>query len=280
MISLAFFEVGGADLVDLAACLDYVLGINTNAFLDFSDHLETKDPGHILRLRKIREEAVNTSAEQILVEGEHKVAAWTMLAPVETSVVRSPKNRYQEKILLVSNRAVYAVEYEYSLQKVVAFLRIPTGDILSLQVGAYILHSLEPAQRDPVENYGILIKYRDHSATERVHTYTMRSFKLSASKTASVLDSPAKTRQQAQADSANPPKFLAFKALRRDVVRLNDGQSRIIERRDEQESGGEGAKTAKELVERIVVVLREEAEKVGAVERGDETFVVEKDIIR
>lgn len=203
-----------------------------------------------------------------------------MLSPVEPSVVRSPKNRYQEKILLVSNRAVYAVEYDFNLQKVVSFLRIPSGDLVSLQLGAYILQSLEPAQRDPTENYGLLIKYREHSAVERVHTYTMRSFKLSPTKEKSVLDSPSKARQRLAEDSANPPKFLAFKALRRDVVRLNDGQSRIIERRDEQDSGTEGAKTAKELVESIVGMLKEEAEKLGASEEGDDSFVVEKDIIR
>lgn len=114
-----------------------------------------------------------------------------------------------------------------------------------------------------------------------MHTYTMKSFKLGAGafKSTSALDAAA--RKIAGAEGGNT-RFLAFKALRRDAVRAaeSDGQSRIRE----VSGGGEGergqGKTAKEVVKGIVAVLREEGEKVGAVEEGDESWVEEKDIIR
>lgn len=39
------------------AMIDYVLGINTNAFLEFSEKMQTSDPGEITRLASIREAA-------------------------------------------------------------------------------------------------------------------------------------------------------------------------------------------------------------------------------
>lgn len=164
--------------------------------------------------------------------------------------------------------------------QVVSFTRIPTGDIVSLQIGAYILSALEPSTRDAEENYGLLIRFRDHSATERIHTYTIKSFKLPSARSSS--PSAPTDSSSAPADDSKV-RFLAFKALRKDVVRANDGQSRIIERRDTSSvDGGEGGngKTAKELVKSIVGVLKEEGAKVGATEDGDDKWVVEQDIIR
>lgn len=39
------------------AMIDYVLGINTNAFLEFSEKMQTSDPGEITRLASIRQAA-------------------------------------------------------------------------------------------------------------------------------------------------------------------------------------------------------------------------------
>lgn len=100
------------------ATIDFVLGVNLNVFAEFAERLETSDPGHLLRLRQIRAEAIETCTAQVLAEGEVRVAAWTLLAPAEPDVVRSPKNSYKEKVLLLSNKAVYSCEYEFTLQKV------------------------------------------------------------------------------------------------------------------------------------------------------------------
>lgn len=262
------------------ATLDYVLGVNPNAFQEFSERLETSDPGNIIHLRKIREEAIDTAASQVLSAGEEKIDGWTLLSPSKPDAIRSPT--YVEKILLISNKALYVVEYNYTLQKPVAFTRVPTGDLISIQMGAYHLSSLEPSSRDPVENYGFIMSYSDQSATERVHTYTLKSLQLSPKKGESVLDTPNSGGLQAapkmtRQDSQGPPRFFAFKALRRDAVRSSDGQSRIMVH-SRAGADDEESKTAKAFIESIVDRVTEEAAKAGAIEQ-DDYFVVTKDII-
>lgn len=96
--------------------IDYVLGHNLAAFAEFQDRLDVSDPGEILRLYQIRQEAVETSTASVLSEGEDKLAGWTLLSPAEPDVVRSRK--YEEKVLLLSTKALYVVSYEFTLQKV------------------------------------------------------------------------------------------------------------------------------------------------------------------
>ncbi|CEQ39708.1 SPOSA6832_01253, partial [Sporobolomyces salmonicolor] len=310
--------VTGASLSSLFFCdffkqaaLDYILGINLLAFQEFSERLEASDPGEILRLAKIRQEAIETSARDVLPEGEEKLAGWTLLSPSEKDVVRPAKGgKFEEKVLLLSSKAVYVVGYEFSLQKVVSFTRIPTGDITSVQTGAYILSSLDASTRDPVENYGLVLRYADGSTTERIHTYTLRTESAKKDRsTASVAASPNRRLSALkplrlpgvtavkEKDKPGPPAsggaspsstagethFFAFKALRRDAVKMAsvDGSSQIMDRRAGDDVEG---KTAKDLVRGIVGRLREECDKLGAVpdkvEGADkDPWLVEKDII-
>ncbi|KAM0792485.1 hypothetical protein ACM66B_005157 [Microbotryomycetes sp. NB124-2] len=243
------------------AVLDYVLGVNSNAFVEYAEHLQSSDPTKLVELRKIRQEAIETSARECLADGEDKVAGWTLLSAAEPDVVRSAKGNYVEMPLLVSSKALYLVNYEFSLQKVIGYTRIPIADVFGIQTGVYVLSSLEAATRDPVENYGFAIKYRDHSVTQREHTYTMRPVK------------EAQDKAEDAPESEGTPHFFAFKALRRDVVKISDGQSRIVERR---ESATDEPRTAKDLVlNQIVPTLVGEGKKVGA-----EYEMEEKDIIR
>lgn len=91
-----------------------------------------------------------------------------------------------------------------------------------------------------------------------------------------------KTTPAAAAPATDPSEgethFVAFKALRRDAVKVacEDGSSEIIDRRAGDDIEG---KTAKDVVWSIVRCLKEECEKVGAVGEGDD-WLVEKDIIR
>lgn len=155
--------------------------------------------------------------------------------------------------------------------QVMSFTRIPTGDIAGLQRGAYILSALDAAGRDEVENYGFLLTFHPRSTTERVASYSMRSkpAKSPSLKPLSLVPSIASLAPEPEKTN-----FFAFKALRRDMIRLRqDGQSQIIEKRET------GAKTAKATVDGIVARLREECEKVGAVTEGDVSWVKDKDLI-
>ncbi|GAA5911757.1 hypothetical protein JCM8208_005589 [Rhodotorula glutinis] len=254
------------------AALDYMLGVNVRAFEEFSARLETSDPSEILRLGKIRQEAIDTSCREVLSEGEAKVDAWTLLSPSPgDSIVRPPARRgkYEEKVVILSSRAVHVVSYEYTLQKVSSSMRIPLGSIKGVQTGAYILSSLDAAARDPTENYGFLLRFADEDATEQMRTYSLRTTppRRSASSSSSSSGGPSnlKPLKLAAADKSSPAStapethFLAFKALRRDAVKLPgagaDGASQIISADDD--------KTARDLVRSIVRRIKEECERVG-----------------
>jgi RNA 3'-terminal phosphate cyclase len=73
--------------------------------------------------------------------------------------------------------------------------------------------------------------------------------------------------------------FFAFKAIRRDAIKVSSGTgtSQIIESRGTDGEDGEKRKSAKDVVRSIVEKLKEEGEKVGTV---DENWIKEKDIIR
>lgn len=109
-----------------------MLGVNLNAFQEFAERLETSDPGEIIRLAQIRQEALETATREVVEEGEHRIAACTLLSPTGEDTVRPAKGgKYEEKVLILSDKAVYVVSYEFSLQKVrkLAHLVVHTSSI-------------------------------------------------------------------------------------------------------------------------------------------------------
>ncbi|GAA5835493.1 hypothetical protein JCM9279_004558 [Rhodotorula babjevae] len=275
------------------AALDYMLGVNVRAFEEFSARLETSDPSEILRLGKIRQEAIETSCREVLSEGELKVDAWTLLSPSPgDSIVRPPARagKYEEKVLVLSTRAVHVVSYEYTLQKVSSSVRIPLGSIQGVQTGAYILSSLDAAARDPTENYGFLLRFADEDATEQMRTYSLRTTpprRKSSSTSSSTAASGLKPLKLAagappssSASSSTPEThYLAFKALRRDAVKIPgagpDGASQIID-------STVADQTARDLVRSIVGRIRAACERVRHGGEGEGAWKEEeeeKDII-
>ena len=98
--------------------LDYVLGINIDSFVDFEQRLSSTDPGELHRLATIRQTAIDTCSAQLLTDGETSLHAWTLLAPSDETSSTVPTHGYEEKVVILSRKAVYVVSYEYSLQKV------------------------------------------------------------------------------------------------------------------------------------------------------------------
>ncbi|GAA5978009.1 hypothetical protein JCM10908_004193 [Rhodotorula pacifica] len=263
------------------AAIDYILGVNLNAFQEFAEKLETSDPGEIVRVAAIRQEALDTASKEVLVEGETKVAAWNLLSPSEIDVVRPRKGeKYEEKVLLMSNKATYVVSYDYTLQKVSSYIRIPNGDILTIQTGAYIISALDASGRDPIENHGLLLRYRASDTTERVRTYSLRTTSIKKRAGLKDLELPAqasrKGSQQAegQRESAETH-FVAFKALRKDAVKVTSSDGSAVE---VPRQGANAGETAKEVVHAIAKRIEEECTKIGSVTESAD-FIVEKDII-
>jgi hypothetical protein len=82
------------------AVIDFMLGYRTKAvFSEFLLKLQTTDPSHLIRLSKIRAEAVATCASRVLPEGEHLRSGWTLFAPEELNVKVGLK--FEEKVLLL-----------------------------------------------------------------------------------------------------------------------------------------------------------------------------------
>ncbi|KAJ2926422.1 hypothetical protein H1R20_g10673, partial [Candolleomyces eurysporus] len=156
------------------AVIDFMLGYRTKAvFSEFLLKLQTTDPSHLIRLSKIRAEAVATCASRVLPEGEHLRSGWTLFAPEELNVKVGLK--FEEKVLLLSAKALYIVSYDYTLEKVKLYTRVPLGDIIGIAKGAYILSPLEEASRDPEQNHGFVITWLTTHQESRVTSYSVRN---------------------------------------------------------------------------------------------------------
>lgn len=125
-----------------------------------------------------------------------------------------------------------------------------------------------------------MIRFHPEASLERVHTFSMR-VKVPKPTTTSSLNLPPSNHSISPSSSSGSiefeTKFIAFKALRKDVIKLStDGKSQILQ---DSSNNGKG-KSAKHVVAEIVEILRLECEKVGAVEVGDKGWVEDKPIIR
>ncbi|QRV85813.1 phosphatidylinositide phosphatase SAC2 [Ceratobasidium sp. AG-Ba] len=156
------------------ATIDFMLGHRTTTvFSEFLLQLSSKDPREILKVSKIRASAIETTIARVVLEFEHAVNAWTLLSPAQVGVAVADK--FVEKILVLTASAIYIVSFDYEMDKVVSSRRVPLGDIVSIKQGAYILSTLHEASKDPIENYGFSITYRNTHQDIRLTTYSMRN---------------------------------------------------------------------------------------------------------
>ncbi|KAF8508377.1 hypothetical protein JB92DRAFT_633263 [Gautieria morchelliformis] len=70
---------------------------------------------------------------------------------------------------------LFTQSYDYNLEKVKLFTRIPLGDITKITKGIYILSPLEEASRNSDDNFGFLISYLPSGLTTRVTSYSVRN---------------------------------------------------------------------------------------------------------
>lgn len=131
-------------------------------------------------------------------------------------------------------KALYIARYDYELEKVVAFtrwalsfdassrsnswltfvisssLRIPLGNVVSLQKGVYILSPLQEAGQDPEENYGFKISFRGSDDETRLGSYSVSrvvpSFSGDLNSSNTVLLSFTQMRNQIEPSSPSKPR--------------------------------------------------------------------------
>ncbi|KAI0273575.1 SacI homology domain-containing protein [Gloeopeniophorella convolvens] len=156
------------------AVIDYMLGFRTlSVFSEFLLKLQSTDPRELIRLSKIRTEAIATCVSRVLEDGERLLSGWTLFSPTELNTKLGDK--FEEKVLLLSVTALYIISYDYNLEKVKVSTRIPLRDIVGITKGAYIVSPLEEASRDPVQNAGFTIEWRNARQMTRVTSYSVRN---------------------------------------------------------------------------------------------------------
>lgn len=70
----------------------------------------------------------------MLSDGEQRIAGWVLLSPEDRNVKLTPK--LEEKVLLLTKVAIYVVSFNYALEKVNNFTRVPLASLTSVQKGA------------------------------------------------------------------------------------------------------------------------------------------------
>ncbi|CDH60949.1 related to sac1-recessive suppressor ofsecretory defect [Lichtheimia corymbifera JMRC:FSU:9682] len=229
------------------ATIDYILGYHK---IEIFRHvpqstLMSAEPGMERRWAKIRMDAIEISSAIVIADDEIRLGGWTLLSPNEPQKRRAKK--FEEKVVLLTTKALYVCSYNYKLEKVVQFRRIELHMLLGIQTGEYILSSTTPQSRDIEQNYGFLLYYdADHELT-RMNTGSIRNQNLgdlnignsrrnssssNQEKPPSIAGSaPEEEEEDDSSDSESDKEeedgrmFLAFKAVRYNVLgELSDDQ--------------------------------------------------------
>ncbi|KAL1923661.1 uncharacterized protein VTP21DRAFT_8641 [Calcarisporiella thermophila] len=243
------------------ALIDFLLNHHKiDILLQIQEKANSAEPGESLRWAKIRENAINVSASIVIHDEEKLLAGWTLLSPTEPCQVRSKS--YEEKVLLLTQKAIYICTFHYKLEKVVRFQRIELERITEIQRGVYILSTFDSASIDPFENYGFILSYTIQERM-RLNSGCIQNEQLNpASNPLSlVFSSEASTSREVQQQESL--EFSAFKMIRDNLF--------------EQESGDTVLTTlenAEQTVDRITATIVEACQKVRNCLRVKEDAII------
>lgn len=174
---------------------------------------------------RIRENAIETAAEIVISPGEERWKGWTFVccsneissaltsassphaSPQSTPTKKKSKQPkvalfkdehekirhaegdqamfYDEKIVLLTERALYICTYDYEMEKVLEFWRLALEKIMGIDKGAFFLTSLDKTSQgqNPLENAGFAVVYRANSEGEtlRVNSGSVRNRRMMGS---------------------------------------------------------------------------------------------------
>ena len=152
--------------------IDYLLGnVTDQVFEEFEADMMSGDPA--TSMQKLRESAIEKSGKIVIADqSEELLSGWTLLSPHETNTVRTFP--FEEVVLLVTDAAIYAVRFDWNMEKVSSFERVDLRSITGIMKGVYITSTLATAQTDEQKNVGFIIKYRPGKEDiERVNTRSL-----------------------------------------------------------------------------------------------------------
>ena len=193
----------------LQVAIDYLLGnVNAQVFEEFETDMMSRDPG--VSMEKVRANAIETSSKIVIADqSEDLIGGWTLLSPREPNTLKTLP--FEEVVLLVTDVAIYRVNFDFNIEKVSSFERINLRSITGIVRGTYITSTLTAAQIDESRNIGLVMKYipgREDIA--RVNTRSLSSdVGLDDAKDADVEGVSGQSNREEIASL----KILAFKAL-------------------------------------------------------------------
>ena len=140
------------------AVIDFLLGNVTNrVFSEFEADMMSGDPA--MSMRKVRQSAIDTSSKIVIADqDEDFLGGWTLLCPKDPNTLRTFP--FEEIVLLLTNTAIYAVRFDWNMEKVAAFERVELKSIVGIMKGIYITSTLAAAQTDEERNVGFVVSYR------------------------------------------------------------------------------------------------------------------------
>ena len=249
------------------AAIDYLLGnVNAQIFEEFESDMLSRDPG--LSMQKLRANAIETSSKIVIEDqSEDLVGGWNLLSPREQNTVKTFP--FVEKVLLITDLALYRVSFDFNVDKVSSFERIDLQSVTGIIRGTYITSTLTAAQVDESRNVGLVIKYRPGiEDIARVNTRSLSStVGFESGRDADVEGVPSQWSHEEKSSL----KVLAFKALpaRSSLASLEgQEQSRMSEKEiidticDEVQRAAQASHGASsEFVEDKDIVSLEEARK-------------------
>ena len=208
------------------AAVDFFLGnVTPQVFEEFEAEMMSGDPA--MSMPKLRANAIDTSSKIVIADqSEELISGWTLLSPREPNTVRTFP--FEEVVLLVTDAALYAVRFNWNMEKVSSFERVDLRSITGILCGTYITSTLAAAQTDEQRNVGFVVKYRPGKEDiSRVNTRSLNT----AAETEEIKSEEEGAQQQAEHsqvnDNGDEPKgkiktskgdhstlkILAFKAL-------------------------------------------------------------------
>ena len=206
------------------AAIDYLLGnVTAQVFEDFEADMMSGDPA--MSMPKVRVNAIDTSAKIVIADqGEDMIGGWTLLSPREPNTVRTFP--LEEVVLLVTDAALYAVRFDWNMEKVSSFERVDLRSITGIVCGTYITSTLAAKQTDEQRNVGFVVKYRPGKEdVARVNTRSLNTVaddygnpadeanpNLDEGADEQLQNESAKSKES-QSKTSDDLKLLAFKAL-------------------------------------------------------------------
>ena len=154
------------------AAIDFLLGnVTDQVFEEFEADMMSGDPA--MSMREVRQNAIDTSSRIVIADqSEELVGGWTLLCPREVNTVRTFP--FEEAVLLLTDKALYAVRFDWNMEKVAGFERVDLRSVVSIERGVYITSTLAAAQMDEERNVGFVIKYRPGGGSlARVNTRSL-----------------------------------------------------------------------------------------------------------